>query len=249
MIDTQRTRGLVRTMALFLFAAGIAMGTSITPLLATPAGSAIPSTGPALPTVAATGMLGASLTVSPSQVQEGQSIQVQTTANGGTVPYTYAYSGLPSGCTGPSMASFSCAPSSTGTFSIQVTVTDTNGNHTQSNSVSVDVTSSSNNGNGNGSGNGKNGGNNSSNPLSSLFSGFSGLLPLLLLFGVVGFVTWILLLVGVWIIAITLVRRLPKRGTVGAPGPTTKCAACSASISAGSKFCSECGAGTGPKVP
>jgi hypothetical protein len=188
-----------------------------------------------------------SLTISPSQVSEGQSINLQASASGGTPPYSYSYSGLPNGCQGQSGQSFSCNPSESGSFSVQTTATDSHGNQSSpSNSVSVDVTqSTSGNGNGNNNGNGSN----SSNPLSSLFSGFSGVLSLLLIFGLVGFVTWILLIVGVWIIAITLVRRLPKRGEWGTAGGTTKCAACSAAIPAGSKFCSACGASTAPKAP
>jgi hypothetical protein len=189
--------------------------------------------------------LTASLSISPGQLQQGGSISVTTSVSGGTPPYSYSYTGLPSGCSSQDQPLFSCTPSSTGSFSVQVTVTDSHGNSSApSNSVSVDITSS-NNGNGNGNG----GGNNSSTGLSSLFSGFSGILSLLLIFGVVGFITWILLIVGIWIIAITLVRRLPKRGAIGAAGATAKCGACSAVIPAGSKFCPECGAGTAPKVP
>lgn len=178
----------------------------------------------------------ASLSINPGSVQEGQSISVSTTASGGTRPYSFAYSGLPPGCTGQNQASFSCNPSSTGSYNVQVSVTDSRGNQSNpSNSVPIDVTSS-NSGNGNGNGN------NSSNGLSSLFSGFSGFLSLFLIVGVVGFATWILMLVAVWIIAITLLRRLPKRGSAGGLGATTNCAACSASVPAGSKFCAECGA-------
>ncbi|MCI4336552.1 MAG: zinc ribbon domain-containing protein [Thermoplasmata archaeon] len=201
--------------------------------------------GPATSAIPASNPVSASLSISPSQVQKGQSISVTTTASGGTPPYTsYSYTGLPGGCSGQNQASFSCNPSSTGSFSVQVTVTDMHGNQsTPGNTVSVDITSSS-----NGNGNGNGGGNNSSGGLSSLFSGFSGILSLLLIFGIVGFITWILLLVGVWIIAITLVRRLPKRGVAGAVSAFTKCPACSTPIPVGTKFCSECGTSTAPKV-
>ncbi|MCI4317559.1 MAG: hypothetical protein L3K01_01660 [Thermoplasmata archaeon] len=245
MNGTPRTRVFALTVALVLFAGGIGLAASLAHVGSTSGETRSASVGPAVLADAASGPLGASLTVSPSQVQSGQSIQIQTTATGGVQPYTFSYSGLPGGCSNQNQPSLTCNPTSTGTFTVQASVSDSNGSHTQSNSVSVDVTSSSNNGNGNGKG----GGNNSSNPISSLFSGFSGLLPLLLIFGVVGFVTWILLLVGVWIIAITLVRRLPKRGTIGAAEPTTPCAKCSAAIPVGSKFCSECGAATAPKGP
>ena len=242
MNGTQRARFFALTVALVLFAGGAGIAASLAHVGSTSGQSRAVPVGPDVLTAAASGPLGASLTVSPSQVQSGQSIQIQTTATGGVQPYTFSYSGLPGGCSNQNQPSLTCNPTSTGSFTVQASVSDSNGSHTQSNSVSVDVTSSSNNGNG------KGGGNNSSNPISSLFSGFSGLLPLLLIFGVVGFVTWILLLVGVWIIAITLVRRLPKRGAIGSAGPTTPCAKCSAALPVGSKFCSECGAGTAPKV-
>jgi hypothetical protein len=190
------------------------------------------------------------LVVSPQQVTEGTSIQVTTSASGGHSPpsYSYTYFGLPSGCTGFTQSQFQCDPSQTGTFNdIYVSVTDGFGNTTMSNTVSLDVTSSS----GNGNGNGGNGDNNSSNPFGSLLSGLGGFLSILLIFGIVGFVTWILLVVGVWIIAIVLLRRLPKRG--GWPGAspmaaTMKCASCSASIPTDTKFCPECGAGTAVKT-
>ena len=127
---------------------------------------------------------------------------------------------------------------------MQVTVTDINHNQTVSNSASLDVTSS-NNGNGNGNGNG----NNSSNPFSSLLSGLGGFLSIVLVFGIIGFVTWILLVVGIWVIAVVLLRRLPKRTPGAASGSTMACAACGATLPAGSKFCSECGKSTAPKTP
>jgi PKD domain len=184
----------------------------------------------------------AMLSINPSQVSQGQSIFIQTTVNGGTAPYSYSYFDLPSGCSGQSSASFSCTPNSPGNFNVQVTVTDSRGNSSTSPSVSLDVTSSS-SGNGNGNGNG----NNSNNSLSSLFSGLGGFLSLLLIFGLVGFVSWIVLVVGVWVIAIVLVRRLPKRGEATSTGPIVRCSACSSPIPTSAKFCPECGAPAGPK--
>jgi hypothetical protein len=195
-------------------------------------------------------MIMATLTISPQQVTEGSSIQVTTTASGGDpMPeYSYQYFGLPSGCNGYTSANFQCNPSSSGTYNeIYVVVSDNDGNQTNSNTVSLDVTSSS----GSGNGNSGSSGNNSSNPLSSLLSGFNGVLSLVLIVAIIGFVTWILLIVGVWIIAVVLIRRLPKRGTASSSIVTPaarKCASCSASIPAGTKFCSECGAATATKT-
>jgi hypothetical protein len=196
------------------------------------------------------------LELSSSSVQEGQSLSVTTTAGGGSGSYSFNYFGLPSGCGGYNSQSFSCDPGSTGQYSVYVNVTDTNGGLAMSNSHSLTVTSSG-NGNGNGNGNGGSG-NNSSNPFSNLLSGFSGVLSLLIIAGIVGFATWILLIVGVWIIAIVLYRRLPKKGawpgTAPATAPTAaaamvKCANCSAAIPTGSKFCPECGTSTASKTP
>jgi hypothetical protein len=184
----------------------------------------------------------ASLSVNPSQVQKGESISVQTNVNGGTSPYSYSYTGLPPGCGSQDSPQLSCNPSTSGNYNVQATVTDVNHNQTVSNSASLDVTSS-NNGNGNGNGN------NSSNPFSSLLSGLGGFLSIVVVFGIIGFVTWILLVVGIWIIAVVLLRRLPKRPSPAAAGSTMACAACGATLPTGSKFCSECGKSTAPKTP
>jgi len=237
---------VVAVLAVLLLGSGAVASNGATALGSHTTSRLMSDGGPTVSAIPASGPVSARLSISPGQVQQGQSISVMTTASGGTPPYTYSYTGLPNGCSGQNQASFSCNPSSTGSYNVQVTVTDSHGNQsTPSNTASVTVTSS-NNGNGNGKGNG--GGNNSSGGLSSLFSGFSGILWLLLIFGIVGFITWILLIVGVWIIAITLVRRLPKRGAAGSVAAFTKCASCSTPIPVGTKFCSECGASTAPKT-
>ncbi len=217
------------------------------------AGHAVPPFSPVAPTEFHSGTLpmaspdatpySASLSINPSQVQEGQSINVQTSVHGGTSPYSYIYTGLPPGCGSQNSPQVSCNPSSIGNYNVQVSVTDVNQNQTVSNTASVDVTSS-NNGNGNGNGNG----NNSSNPFSSLLSGLGGFLSIVLVFGIIGFVTWILLVVGIWVIAVVLLRRLPKKPPATASGSTVACASCGASLSASSKFCSECGKSTAPKT-
>ena len=63
---------------------------------------------------------------SPS-ILEGQSMTLTATTLAGASPYTYAWSGLPTGCTAPTEATLTCTPSVTGTFVITVTVTDANG--------------------------------------------------------------------------------------------------------------------------
>jgi hypothetical protein len=234
-------------VTLLLLASGLGALTGLSEGASHPAPPASHAFDAARGVVAENGALTATLTVNPNQVQEGNSINVQTTVSGGDPPYHYSYSGLPSGCPQQNGPSFSCNPSSTGSSTVQASVADSGTNQTESNTVSVDVTSSS-NGNGNGNGNGNSGGNNSSSGLSSLFSGFSGLLSLVLVFGIVGFVTWVLLVVAVWIIAITLLRRLPKRGASAAETAGVRCVACSAMNPVGSRFCSSCGTSTAPKT-
>lgn len=199
--------------------------------------------------------LSAGLTLSPNTVTEGQSINVDVSVNGGTGTYSYDYSGLPAGCGGNTGSSFSCTPSQTGGFSVSVNVTDTNGAYAVSPTQNLQVNPANSGGNNGNNGSGSHGGssgNNSSNPFSGLLSGLSGFLSLVIIAGIIGFVSWILLIVGVWIIAVILIRRLPRRGTLIAPAaavPTMKCPSCSASIPTGSKFCAECGTNTAPKTP
>ena len=177
------------------------------------------------------------LSISPSQVEVGNSVTIQAAASGGTPPYSYQYTGLPSDCPSQNSSSFSCNPSTPADYEVSVSVTDAASDSATSNPpTSLDVSSSNNGGNGGGGG-----GNNSSNPFSGLISGLGGILTYVLIFGLIGFVTWILLIVGIWIIAITLVRRLPKRGAASPATATVTCAACSAVIPAGTKFCPECG--------
>ena len=243
-----RTRRAVAATAVALAVVIVAVSFGVVSGFSMPSGHGLPATSsdpgatPALSKF--TPLVSVTLNINPSQVKEGQSINLQTSVNGGTMPFSYSYSGLPPGCTSLNLSAFACTPSSTGNFGVQVTVIDFHQNSSTSNTQNVDVTSS-NSGNGNNGG----GGNNSSNPFSGLLSGLGGFLSILLIFGLIGFVTWILLIVGVWIIAIVLVRRLPKRGATSPVTATVKCAACSAAITAGSKFCPECGTSTTPKTP
>ncbi len=77
-----------------------------------------------------------SVTASPSAtvnpVGVGEATEISAGASGGTGSYSYAWSGLPSGCGSPgNVASFSCTPATgddaSSPYSVQVTVTDTNG--------------------------------------------------------------------------------------------------------------------------
>lgn len=84
-----------------------------------------------------------SFTVSQSSIQLGGTVHFNATASGGTTPYTYAYSKLPTGCTSSNTASLSCTPSAAGTYAeIIVTVTDSKGATATSNPATLTVTTS-----------------------------------------------------------------------------------------------------------
>jgi YVTN family beta-propeller protein len=90
-------------------------------------------------TAIAIASLAASLEISPSTVELGASALVVTTATGGTAPYSYAYAGLPGGCTSSDAEQISCTSTQTGTFNVTVTVTDS-GAQTRTASATLTVT-------------------------------------------------------------------------------------------------------------
>ncbi|MCI4327029.1 MAG: alkaline phosphatase family protein [Thermoplasmata archaeon] len=67
---------------------------------------------------------------SPTTAGLGGSLQLEVTVVGGTGPHTFAYSGLPLGCTGPDSPSLECTPSRAGQYSVTVVVTDSLGART-----------------------------------------------------------------------------------------------------------------------
>ena len=67
------------------------------------------------------------LTVSRATIDAGQESTFLATASGGAPGYTYAWSGLPPGCTAVSQALLNCSPSAAGAFAVQVAATDANG--------------------------------------------------------------------------------------------------------------------------
>lgn len=100
---------------------------TVTPLLnvtdkngnatSTGAGCTFTVTAVPVPTISA-------FTISPSSLLVGGTTFLNTTVTGGTPGYTYAYSGLPSGCSTSNAAKITCTPTATGTFSVSVKVTD-----------------------------------------------------------------------------------------------------------------------------
>ncbi len=78
------------------------------------------------------GTVGGSVSVSaftaaPASVQLGGTTYLNVTASGGTAPLTYAFTGLPAGCTSANTLSLTCTPTVAGQFNVTVTVSDAAG--------------------------------------------------------------------------------------------------------------------------
>jgi len=56
----------------------------------------------------------------------GQPVTFSTTSSGGLAPYSYTWVGLPTGCVTADVASLTCTPTGTGTFSVDVLFLDAN---------------------------------------------------------------------------------------------------------------------------
>ena len=69
---------------------------------------------------------------SPSTFTVGKTTTLSTNVTGGTAPYTYAYQGLPKGCSSANSATLTCTPTETGAFNVTLQVTDRGGQHTGS---------------------------------------------------------------------------------------------------------------------
>ncbi len=78
-------------------------------------------------------------TATPATMALGNSSTLSVTTAGGTAPFTYAYSGLPTGCTTASSPTLTCTPTVNGSFRINVTATDRFGRSVTSNTT-LDVT-------------------------------------------------------------------------------------------------------------
>lgn len=70
----------------------------------------------------------ASFMATPSTLSVGQATDIEVSAIGGTPPdNTYAYTGLPLGCSSSDTSNFTCFPSSSGNFVVRVFVNDSAG--------------------------------------------------------------------------------------------------------------------------
>ncbi len=68
-----------------------------------------------------------SFSAAPSVISLGNSTTLTVSATGGSLPYSYFYSGLPTGCLTANSSTLICKPTETGTFPISVQVTDSVG--------------------------------------------------------------------------------------------------------------------------
>jgi hypothetical protein len=84
----------------------------------------------------------AELNVSPTPVPAGTSMIMIVVPEGGSLPYSYAYSGLPAGCAPQNTDILNCAPTLPGLYTVGVRVTDSAGESALAN-LSVRVTAPS----------------------------------------------------------------------------------------------------------
>ncbi|HEV2317423.1 MAG TPA: kelch repeat-containing protein [Thermoplasmata archaeon] len=76
---------------------------------------------------------------SPNPATEGTSTQFSVSVSGGVPPYTYAWSGFPTGCISTDANPLTCTPQESGNFSVSVTVHDTNGTKVVSPAFGLEV--------------------------------------------------------------------------------------------------------------
>ncbi len=65
-----------------------------------------------------------SLNINPSTINIGQSVKFTASVSGGTSPYTYSWTGLPTSCISSNTATITCNPNAAGTYNAGVTVID-----------------------------------------------------------------------------------------------------------------------------
>ncbi len=146
----------------------------------------VTTSNPGAPTV--------SVSANPTTVPVQKATTLTGSVTGGTTPYTYAWTGLPTGCSSQNAATLTCTPAATGTFTITLTVTDGAGKTGQG-SVTITVSSS---------GGGNN--NQTTSPGGSLLSN-----PLLFL---------VLIVAVVAIVAFALLLRRKRSSSASAPPPS-----------------------------
>ena len=84
-------------------------------------------------------------TATPSNVSTNGTVEFAVVVQGGALPLTFVYSGLPTGCPSANKSTFGCTPLAAGTFAPRVTVSDAEG-RTASAGTNVTVTAVKDNG-------------------------------------------------------------------------------------------------------
>jgi DNA-binding beta-propeller fold protein YncE len=74
----------------------------------------------------------------PEEATVDQPVTIFATVEGGMLPLTYTYSGLPPGCTSENASQVTCSPTSTGPYAVEVSVTDSAGGEVSA-SYNLDV--------------------------------------------------------------------------------------------------------------
>lgn len=192
--------------------------------------------------------LSASLTLTPSTLNEANQLTVGYQVNGGVPPYSLTWVGLPNGCSGsapanvasPGSASFLCNPTQAGSSQVSFRVSDSaspSPNTADAPQQTLQVNSNT-GGNGNNQNNGNKSGGNFSIPG---LAGIGSLLSLVLIGSILLFVLILITAVSTLVTAILIARRLPPRSAVGTNAATRPCPSCGKAVRVDTKFCPECG--------
>lgn len=82
----------------------------------------------------------ATANVSSGDIDAGQPVLfTSATPSGGVGPYSYSWTGVPTGCSDSGAASLACTPTASGTYLVNVTITDQNGFQVTSSPLSFSV--------------------------------------------------------------------------------------------------------------
>jgi hypothetical protein len=73
------------------------------------------------------GAFAATLVIAPSEVLIGHTVQFNVSVIGSSGTYTYAYAGLPPGCSSSNASTLSCTPNSVGSFQVVASVKNSSG--------------------------------------------------------------------------------------------------------------------------
>lgn len=120
------------------FVAAGSTGTSTLFLNATWNGTTVESPPVPLTVFSSTVPVVQNLSIAPDPARLGDTVELTTSAYGGTGPLTYTYFGLPPGCASSNASSFECRPSTPGLFDVSVFVNDS-GHHAASGSADLTV--------------------------------------------------------------------------------------------------------------